>query len=1073
MRKKITTKKQIENYYQKEIYLQGVKLQKNGRIGGFYDDIHSDFNEPALSIDISDTDSNVYTVTFSLENNELTENSLDEAYCNCPYFFHGLGDCDHMVAAFLEYLEQESRTKAKIENEKETNSEGINLLELFVKQQTDFNTNSHTLKPTISNIDSEYPQITLTVGKEKMYVIRSIPRFITSVLNKETVTYGKGLTFVHEVGQFDDNSQKLISILSKGFTYSPYSTQYSHYSNVYEDCKEFVDSGRGFEFDGNTISLFFNTYLGEKISVTGWTYDEITLVKENPTITVKIRKSGEGATLMLKEDIRAYGNVNAIYILLDDKLYSCDSEFSKQVFPLLNNISSKIYIGKNDLPKLGSIALPLMKKIVEVSDSTDIAEKYTPDECTTKFYFDISDDYNDVIAKLNFQYRDIEVSENPTPKQLSSIKQNVQSEELAKSFLKQYFTYDDYRKCHTLDFDEDTFLTEEIENFKKQGDVFLSQKFKSKFVSIKKKPVLGVSVSNDLLSLDIDTGEFPAEELAQLYNSFLKKRKYHKLRDGRFLFLENSGFEKVAEISHMLQLTDKDLKKKTIELPAYRGLYLDSVLTDANDSIILKRNQDFRHMMKDFKSIQDSDYQPSEDLNAELKPYQILGFQWLKTLETYGFGGILADEMGLGKTIQAITYLLSINQTGHKLPNIVICPASLLINWRDELQRFAPSLSVMLLIGNAKEREEQLNDKESKKYDVWITSYDLIRRDRELYKDKKFNTCILDEAQNIKNQFTIASKTVKDLNTKQRFVLTGTPIENRLSELWNLFDFLMPGYLFTHNTFLNKLEKPIVNSDEPQARKQLNLLVQPFIMRRLKKDVLKELPDKLEYIRKINQTEEERKIYIAANQKILSKVSTETSSIQILAMLTHLRQLCCDPNLCFDNYKGKSSKLEACIELCQTMASNGHKILLFSQFTSMLDIIRDRLNEINLSNLTIEGSTTKVKRAEYVKQFQEGNTDVFLISLKAGGTGLNLTKADVVIHYDPWWNQAAQNQATDRAHRMGQEEHVQVYKLITEGTIEEKILKLQEKKAALMESIFQETGDTKLSKEDILDLLEL
>ena len=315
---------------------------------------------------------------------------------------------------------------------------------------------------------------------------------------------------------------------------------------------------------------------------------------------------------------------------------------------------------------------------------------------------------------------------------------------------------------------------------------------------------------------------------------------------------------------------------------------------------------------------------------------------------------------------------------------------------------------------------------------------------------------------------------MKTINCRQRFVLTGTPIENRLSELWNLFDFLMPGYLFSHRAFVEKLEKPIIKSKNKEASEQLRKLVQPFLLRRLKQDVLKELPPKIEHIHRIPLGETEKKTYFSAVHALKNSL-VDTGKLQILAGLTQLRRICCDPNLTFENYTGETAKLDACIELCEEMVSNGHQILLFSQFTSMLDILRSRLDAIEISSYTLQGSTSKEERATLVKKFNQGGARVFLISLKAGGTGLNLTAADVVIHYDPWWNQAAQNQATDRAHRIGQNACVHVYKLIAQDTIEEKILDLQERKAALLNVVSEdnEGGILNMSKEELLQLLEI
>ena len=573
------------------------------------------------------------------------------------------------------------------------------------------------------------------------------------------------------------------------------------------------------------------------------------------------------------------------------------------------------------------------------------------------------------------------------------------------------------------------------------------------------------------LTLTLDTGGYPPEELSELYRSMLLRRKYHRLPDGRYLELNGSSCEKLAEMAQMLQLTGRELARGKATLPAYRALYLDELLS-GSDGIQVSRDSQLRSMIRNFKTLSESDYALPSGLNAQLRSYQQIGYQWLKTLEGYGFGGILADEMGLGKALQMIAFLATVPQKTAGVPNLVICPASLIYNWGDELQKFAPQLRYQLILGNAAERERLRAA--GAECDVWVTSYELVRQDIEAYAKLQFYCCVLDEAQHIKNAATLASKAVKRLSCRQRFVLTGTPIENRLSELWNLFDFLMPGYLYTNHAFREKLEKPILKSKNPDAVSQLRRLVQPFLLRRLKKDVLKELPPKEEYVRKISLSEDEQKLYYACVQAAVADLGDEQGKLQILAALTRLRQVCCDPGLCFENYEGPTSKLDACVELCEAMAENGHQILLFSQFTSMLDQPRERLDALHISNFTLQGSTPKEKRAAMVKAFNAGSASVFLISLKAGGMGLNLTAADIVIHFDPWWNQAAQNQATDRAHRIGQQAHVQVYKLIAKDTIEERILELQNRKLALLDTISgcEEAGILNMSSEELLSLLK-
>lgn len=1060
------SKTDIKNYYSNHIYNRGEDYFKKYRflVTG-KGDIHREIEingKPFIETYVIGSDR--YTVRFPIFKGKLTKKSLQGATCSCMHYFLDDRECKHIVAALLSY--EEETANADTNQAKPSNYYGKSLLQTFSKSELSKDYKGEMqLKPKFHDLNSDYPHISFSVGKKKMYVVKKIDDFLTRIEKNEEFSYGKELKFPHYLSQFDQKSQKLIQIISsinnQHTEHRYYSSSSSHLSN----------NGRSIYMDGNSFKLFFDLYQGELLESDQKDTPDILLDYGDPQITAILTKAQQGASLKFTatSTIQFYGNEAQLYTYQNNIFHHCSPEFTEKMHNLLPYLSETIFVSENDLPTLCSTVLSSLEDVIEINDADDICLSFTPDDCIPCFYFDISPEAS-ITATLKFRYGENEYSETPTAKQLSSIRRNEASEKRGQKVLLEYFTKEKNQYHLNLSImAEDDFLTTQLEEFRNYGEIFLSSTLQGKFVETTIKPSLGISVANGLLTLDMNVGDFPLHELEDLYNSLLRKKKYHKLKDGRFLFLDGSGYEKVAEVTHMLQLSQKDLEKQQVSLPAYRGLYLDAVL-DSYDLVDSKRNQAFRHMMKDFKSVADSDYQPPETLQANLRPYQVLGFQWMKTLEQYGFGGILADEMGLGKTVQVITYLLSLTDT--ESPSLVICPASLLLNWGDELARFAPSLKCLLILGTAKERREQIESQEGQEAQVWVSSYDLVKRDKEYYEQKKFHTCILDEAQNIKNQTTLVSKTVKNINCQQRFVLTGTPIENRLSELWNLFDFLMPGYLFKHNTFVSKLEKPIVQSGDAAAGRQLSLLVQPFIKRRLKKDVLKELPDKLEHIRKIHLSEEERKLYLAAAASVKSQAAESKNKLQILALLTHLRQLCCDPNLCFENYDGESSKLTACLELCQSMVENGHKILLFSQFTSMLDVIRSHLDQENIRHLTIEGATSKKNRAKYVKEFQNGQADVFLISLKAGGTGLNLTNADVVIHYDPWWNQAAQNQATDRAHRIGQQQHVQVYKLIAQGTIEEKILLLQEKKALLMESVLEESVDEPLSQEDIMALLE-
>ncbi|MBR5004700.1 MAG: DEAD/DEAH box helicase, partial [Erysipelotrichaceae bacterium] len=434
----------------------------------------------------------------------------------------------------------------------------------------------------------------------------------------------------------------------------------------------------------------------------------------------------------------------------------------------------------------------------------------------------------------------------------------------------------------------------------------------------------------------------------------------------------------------------------------------------------------------------------------------------------------LADDMGLGKTLQVIALL----DAQKKKPNLVVCPSSLILNWQDEIEKFAPHLNVVCIYGSAAARSYLMT--QIHESDIAVTSYDYLRRDIESLEKIQFDTVILDEAQYIKNQKTKNALSVKRLKSHHRFALTGTPIENSLAELWSIFDFLMPDYLYNYHYFQTHYEKGIVRENDAEKSHKLKQLIEPFVLRRTKKEVLTELPDKIEKTLTLDFNEEEKRLYIAnlsqVNQKLSNLLKMEqVDKIQILAMLTRLRQICAEPRILYENVTGLSSKLEGCLELLETLRDSGKKTLLFSSFTSVLDLIEEECKRRHFSVIKLTGSTTKEDRRAYVQRFQSGDADVFLISLKAGGTGLNLTAAEAVIHYDPWWNVSAENQATDRAYRIGQNNNVQVFKLIMKDSVEERMTELQKKKKELSD-LFVENNEGSLSKmttEDLMKLFEL
>jgi superfamily II DNA or RNA helicase len=549
-----------------------------------------------------------------------------------------------------------------------------------------------------------------------------------------------------------------------------------------------------------------------------------------------------------------------------------------------------------------------------------------------------------------------------------------------------------------------------------------------------------------------------------------------RLEDGR---LTHVPFGKVKHIINTLvELYDPNVLENDGSLKLSR--YQASQLNSLDDTDLAwggaEAPRQFAEKLANFEGIQK--IPPPDTLKAELRPYQKQGLNWLQFLREYGLSGILADDMGLGKTVQTLAHLLVEKAANrNNLPSLVVAPTSLMVNWAREAERFAPELKVCTLQGHGR---KQYFDK-IKEYDLVLSTYPLLPRDSEVLLAQPWYLAVLDEAQHIKNPRSKVAETARKLNTQHRLCLTGTPIENHLGELWSQFHFLMPGLLGNEKQFRQLFRKPIENQGNPDRQKQLNQRIKPFMLRREKAQVVKELPEKTEIISTVELNGKQRQLYetvrVAMHEKVrkeIDKKGLERSQIIILDALLKLRQICCDPRLLKMDAAKKvkeSAKLEQLMEMLPEMIDEGRRILLFSQFTSMLSLIEDELAKQKINYVKLTGQTKD--RATPIDQFQQKQVPLFLISLKAGGAGLNLTAADTVIHYDPWWNPAAERQATDRAHRIGQENKVFVYKFITEGTVEEKIHNLQQKKQALADALFDEKkSSAKLSKDDLQALFE-
>lgn len=563
---------------------------------------------------------------------------------------------------------------------------------------------------------------------------------------------------------------------------------------------------------------------------------------------------------------------------------------------------------------------------------------------------------------------------------------------------------------------------------------------------------------NGYMSMKLNIEGVDSNEYRELFSSYKNNNRLYRMKNGAYLDLKDNDLEQAFKLIDILNIyNDFD----NMKIPNNKAIYLEKLIEDEDLSFV-NGSKYVSNVIKKFDKVKSKNYEIPKDLNATLRDYQVSGFEFFKTLSDYQFGGILADEMGLGKTIQTIAFLLS----NKDKKSIVITPTALIYNWKNELEKFAPTLKVGLLHAAKSEREKILDNIDN--YDVILTTYTTYKNDIDKYKNINFDYCIIDEAQNIKNPDAIITKAIKNVNAKVRFALTGTPIENNLMELWSIFDFIMPGYLYNKSKF----KSIFVNNDKNII--ELKNLIKPFILRRTKKEVITELPDKIEQKIIIDLEKEHKRAYKGYVNLITRKIKENNQdNITVFSYLTKLRQLCLSPELMVKNYQGKNSKLDVLINIIND--SSDEKILVFSQFTKVLEVIGKRLNEENISYSYLDGKTSAKDRVKLVEEFNTNNNKAFLISLKAGGTGLNLTSANIVVHFDPWWNPAVEDQASDRAHRIGQKNVVNVIKLIAKGTAEERVINLQETKKELIEDVINGNLDNSstlknLSKDDIIDL---
>lgn len=755
------------------------------------------------------------------------------------------------------------------------------------------------------------------------------------------------------------------------------------------------------------------------------------------------------------------------------KLDSDKREVLRNLFSFKNNEHIVSFrIDDKDKKQFHKNFIERYKKTLGIVIDKDVEREINAACLLSRAYFDVSP--KGIVSKIEFNYA--EKSINPLDDfEIDRSFREFDRENEILSLIKQ-FGFRAYGRLFLLDDTEKIMflLTDKLIELKKTSEVYYSEDFK-KLHAINLGSI-GLSLSSDesLIYMNINLENISDEELIELLDAIKNKKKYYRLKNGSIINLGSVESEKFIDFLSNLNIDKRDIKNGLFEIPLNKCLYIQEYLKEKGfDNVEIEKT--LSDLMDKVSKPMESEIIIEGDLNEVLRNYQKDGVKWLNNMAKYSFGGILADDMGLGKTLQVLAFILS--QKERKLPCLVVAPSSIIYNWKMEAEKFAPHLKVLVVTGIKEKRSMLILT--SKDYDLIVTSYGALRNDHEDYQKMKFSYIFVDEAQNIKNPLTINSNSVKSLKSGCCFAITGTPIENRLTELWSIFDFVMPGFLKDKNKFAADFEEPIVKGKNAEKSEELSRLIKPFILRRLKRDVLTELPEKIETSYLAEMKEEQKKIYAAYyksfKEELISQMEESDAGknhIELLAALTRLRQICAHPATFMEDYDGGSGKLELAMDIIIQSINSGHSILVFSQFTKILKIIRYELENRDINYYYLDGSMKPEERMMEIDNFNSEREAVFLISLKAGGTGLNLTKADIIIHFDPWWNPAVEDQASDRAHRMGQKKVVQVYKLLTEGTIEERIAKLQDNKRDLIESIIK-PGDNyngKLWEEELREL---
>ncbi|MFC3748168.1 SNF2 helicase associated domain-containing protein [Paenibacillus sp. GCM10012306] len=940
-----------------------------------------------------------------------------------------------------------------------------------------------TVRPMTSGYGStEMLGIELKIGPKRLYIVQKIRTFLEAIHRGENFEFSRH--FVYSPSQYSflqkDNEiiQKLLQIIQSEKVYRDSLGINSQYGNRASGERErllpippyFWKELQPLLATAPSVHLQQGDHLYEGVNISQGTLPLVFQLDQAKSGGYRLEVQGLDNITVLEN----YDLVLSAGQLLELPSQEC-GRLAGIKRMLGTSSQSSLGITPTQIESFMDKVIPGLVKLGTVTVAESISDRILHSPLKARLYLDRIRDR--LLAGLEFQYGDIVL--NPLEEHRSRgtdlilMRDGEREARIMELMENAAFVRTESSFLMSNEDDEFDFLYHTVPLLEDLLEVYATTAVKERLLTGNPPPKVNVSWNEktDWLDFKFDMGGIPEEEIAALLKALQEKRRYYRLPDGALLPLDTEELQEMITFMNEVGIKTGEIQGKAFSLPLIRGLHLGS--TDHKGDAV-KLDKSFRKLLANLQNPDNLDFPVPDSLFPVLRDYQQLGFQWLKTLAHYRFGGILADDMGLGKTLQSITFLLSelpdIRDGGR--PALIVAPASLLYNWHNELKKFAPEIKAVIADGNLTERSRTL--KNTAEADVIITSYPLLRRDVKLYNGISFHTLILDEAQVIKNEVTQTARAVRSLQARYRFALTGTPVENALEDLWSIFSAVFPG-LFPENkkTF----------HDLPRAA--VAKRARPFLLRRLKRDVLKELPDKIESVQASELLPDQKKLYVAYLARLQKEALKHLDSdgfggfgehrIKILAGLTRLRQLCCHPSLFIEGYQGGSGKFEQLLEIIAECRSSGKRMLVFSQFTSMLDLIGRELGVQGVPYFYLDGQTPPAQRTQLCQRFNEGEGDLFLISLKAGGTGLNLTGADTVILYDLWWNPAVEQQAADRAHRIGQKNVVQVIRLVAQGTVEDKMYELQQKKKNLIDEVIQPGHESlsALTEQDIREILRI